>query len=243
MQTMQDKDLDQLFHDAFADAEIVPTKDLWGTIEQEIKPKKSKGLPLYWMAAAMVLIAVSTGLLLNKQDKIQLHGKTDITKYDVKPRVSVKNESYQQPIIQETKRLVLNNEEKNTKAARLINNKPIIKSIVTKYPEPLMAQTGEKTEFIKKDVVVSIEKFHENAEMVLTGLQNQTIADNAINENDQADHKTGIKNIGDLVNYVVGRVDKREDKLISFKNNEDDDGFTLASINIGSIKFNLHKRK
>lgn len=42
MQPIRDKDFDQLFKDAFADAEVAPYRDLWSSIESEITPKKKE---------------------------------------------------------------------------------------------------------------------------------------------------------------------------------------------------------
>ena len=61
-----------------------------------------------------------------------------------------------------------------------------------------------------------------------------------MNENDMAD-KRGIRNMGDLINFVVDKVDKREDKLIRF--DTDDDNSSLIGINIGMIKFSKKKHK
>lgn len=60
-------------------------------------------------------------------------------------------------------------------------------------------------------------------------------------ENEQPDEHKGIRNVGDLVNYVVKKVDKRGEKFLQFKT--DDDNSSLIAINIGILKFNKKKRK
>lgn len=60
--------------------------------------------------------------------------------------------------------------------------------------------------------------------------------DEVVNDNEQSEKK-GIRNVGDLINYVVDKVDKREDKILKFKT-DDDDNSSLIGINIGMIKFN-----
>ena len=47
--------------------------------------------------------------------------------------------------------------------------------------------------------------------------------------------------MGDLINFVVDKVDKREDKLIRF--DTDDDNSSLIGINIGMIRFSKKKHK
>ena len=60
-------------------------------------------------------------------------------------------------------------------------------------------------------------------------------------ENEQPDEHKGIRNVGDLVNYVVKKVDKRGEKFLQFKT--EDDNSSLIAINIGILKFNKKKRK
>lgn len=51
-----------------------------------------------------------------------------------------------------------------------------------------------------------------------------------------------IRNAGDLVNFVVDKLDKREQKLVEF-NTDDDDNSSLVAINIGPFRFNSKKNK
>ena len=60
--------------------------------------------------------------------------------------------------------------------------------------------------------------------------------------NDKKTESRGIRNVGDLVNYVVDKVDKREEKFIQFKTDNDDNS-SLIGLNIGMFKFNQRKHK
>ena len=71
MQPIQDKDFDKLFKNAFEDAEIVPSRDLWSSIESEIEPKKKRIIPIYWLSAAAVLLIVTVGILVYQQQEVQ----------------------------------------------------------------------------------------------------------------------------------------------------------------------------
>lgn len=82
MQPIRDKDFDQLFKDAFADAEVTPSRDLWSNIESEIAPKKKRIIPVYWLSAAAVLLIATLGILVYQQQDTtkggkQLAGNTD----------------------------------------------------------------------------------------------------------------------------------------------------------------------
>jgi len=50
-----------------------------------------------------------------------------------------------------------------------------------------------------------------------------------------------IRSIGDVVNLVMAKVDKREDKLIQFTDSDDGDESNVTGINLGII--NLKKEK
>lgn len=52
--------------------------------------------------------------------------------------------------------------------------------------------------------------------------------------------KHGIRSFGDLINVVVAKVDKREDKIIEFSNTDDDEA-TITGINLGIVKVKKDK--
>jgi hypothetical protein len=47
--------------------------------------------------------------------------------------------------------------------------------------------------------------------------------------------KRRIRSLGDLINVVVSKVDKRKDKIIEFSNTDDDEA-TITGVNLGIIK-------
>jgi hypothetical protein len=51
-----------------------------------------------------------------------------------------------------------------------------------------------------------------------------------------------IRNAGDLVNFVVDKIDRREQKIVAF-NTDDDDNSSLVALNIGPFRFNSKKHK
>ena len=72
MQPIQDKELDQLFKNKFAEAEMLPSRDLWSSnLVVSPKVKKKKQFSFIWMAAASMAV-VFTFSLFNKQEKLKL---------------------------------------------------------------------------------------------------------------------------------------------------------------------------
>jgi hypothetical protein len=59
-----------------------------------------------------------------------------------------------------------------------------------------------------------------------------------IEENELRGQKK-IRSIGSLVNFVIAKVDKREDKLIEFK--DSDEGSEVSGINLGLVKIKSKK--
>ena len=57
-------------------------------------------------------------------------------------------------------------------------------------------------------------------------------------EPQKTEHKK-IRSIGGLVNFVIARVDKRDDKIIEFK--EGAEGSEVSGINLGLVKFKSRK--
>lgn len=52
--------------------------------------------------------------------------------------------------------------------------------------------------------------------------------------------KHGLNSIGDLINVVVAKVDKRQDKVIEFSNTDDDES-TITGLNLGIVKVKKDK--
>ena len=51
-----------------------------------------------------------------------------------------------------------------------------------------------------------------------------------------------FRSFGGLINAVVGKIDKRKDKVIEFNDDDDDDdGATVTGVNLGIIKIKKEK--
>jgi len=240
MQHMQDKEFDQLMRQKFEDAFIEPSTDLWKGIEQKIEPKRKRVLPFYYAAAAAVGMALTVGLLFHKTEKVQLH-LPELTAGKVKTDPA------------ENKNAVIAVEPVKTldkvKELRVAELSPVRKKTQSVEKNTLVMQPLEKIAHLDhKDIRIKLEKadlpkasFETQEEPVLANVADASAGkDEVINENDHAERK-GIRNVGDLINYVVDKVDKREEKFLQFKT--EDDNSSLIGVNIGMIKFNRKKQK
>nr|WP_068890084.1 hypothetical protein [Pedobacter panaciterrae] len=237
---MQDKEFDRLFRDKFEGAEIQPSADLWNSISEELSPKPKRTLPIYWMAAAVAVIAVTIGLLIPKTEKIRLQATvlassdvmTDtvvaVAKNPTKLNdvISSKTDKVESTPLIIAPRIKLSSREKELAALQpnRITDRP-----VNKQPEVVreLAKAEPKEETHKEEVMMA------KADIPVENTGGATEPEHQGNK--------GIRNMGDLVNFVVNKVDKREKKIIQF--DTDDDNSSLVSINIGFIKFNKKSDK
>lgn len=250
MQNIPDKDLDQLFKDKLADAGVDPPASLWANIEQQIEPKRRRPLPLYWMAAAMAFLAISAGLLFNSEDKIQLHGNSDVVTTAVKPSQELKEVPATEPVVASEKGAeeVVERAEEVRKAEQPVSRRQSKNVLIAMQPSAPKVHlkhtnTTKKEELKVAEMEIEVTPLPPAAALLAQVNPSPTVTEEAIA--DQAvieqvgvsNEKNGINNIGDLVNLLVEKVDKREKKFLQFKS-DDDDNSSLVAINIGIIKFN-----
>lgn len=263
---MQDKELDDLFRNKFEEAEMAPSGDLWAGIAQglDVKPKR-RVLPVYWMAAAVAVVALTIGLLFsNTDEKPGVPAKLVIAK-----AVEQKLETPAEKVVvagaeqtavadhvtaQAEKDVVVpgksNAATTGTFAADKVEKNALVamreanskKDLVVMQPSGLNTHP-ENTSIAVVQQKVNLPKAAETPieEIVLASKNDSPVVrDEVSNDNEEASGK-GIRNMGDLVNYVVDKLDKREEKVLQFKT--EDDNSSLVALNIGVFKFNQKKHK
>lgn len=250
MQPIRDKDFDQLFKDAFADAEVTPSRDLWSNIESEIIPKKKRIIPIYWLSAAAVLLIATIGILLYQQENNTNEGKQLANNTIEKPKPAVETPVVkdQPPVVVEPVKDVapIPVEAKQARAiakTKVKQDKPALKQPRIITPPEMQKQETivAKVEEPKKDIRTKIEEaiLQPKEETVIVANSTAIKTDDPVNENEQ--NNKGIRNVGDVVNLIVNKMDKRKDKLIQFRT--DDDDSSLSSINIGPFKIGKRNKK
>ena len=248
MQHMPDKEFDNLFRDKFKDAEIEPSANLWANIESELEPKRKRVFPIYWMAAASVAVAITAMLVFQKEDVIELKGKTEMANVvapitTVPETTSVTETTTVDATTAQvgkanfaalkTSSKTINGAENTTAKNNSTNNQDALQ------PKEEFAHLPiKKADPIAIDVAPIKDAVVENPTVIA---YQPTSKDNIVsttdNEIDNTTERKGIRNVGDLVNFVVDKVDKRDKKILKFKTDEDDES-SLIGINIGFLKLN-----
>ncbi len=251
MQPIRDKDFDQLLKDAFADAEVTPSRDLWSNIESEITPKKKRIVPIYWLSAAAMLLIATIGILIYQQQNDTTEGKQLANNSIEKPKQAV-----EAPVVKDQLPAVVKPVKDvapilpvEVKPARAIAKtkvkqdvvKPVEKQRMETAPEMQKQETMiAQVESPKNDIKAQIDAAilsQPKVDIVTASNPTTVKTDEPINDNEQ---NKGIRNMGDVINIIVNKVDKRKDKLIQFRT--DDDDSSLSSINIGPFKIGKRKK-
>ena len=250
MQHMPDKEFDNLFRDKFTDAEIIPSGNLWANIEKALEPKKKRNLPIYWIAAASIAILITTMLVFQEKKVIQLHGTAEIVnlmpKTSISPVVvaSVSDQPHQ--TVQVAAKTSIPSLEQNKLANDPTDDK--VESFSEENPLALQPSSNNSRLPIKQQDpkpidVLPVKEAQIESQMVSAQLllSDKVEPNNEINESGNEERK-GIRNVGDIVNYVVEKVDKRDKKLLRFKT-DDDDNSSIIGINIGFLRLNKKTNK
>lgn len=245
MQHMPDKDFDKLFKDSFMDAEIEPSADLWGNIAEQLEPKKKRSFPVLWMAAASVAVVASVMLFMQNDDKVKLYGTSaeiaavNLPEVTQTVPVAVEEEvtTVTNPILSDaavsTRRSVKTTLAKNA-VAKIDDSQE--KSFIAMQPSENNEHLPIKRGDVKPlDVTPTVSNATDNQTMYAIADTKPVDYFEPIEENDNS--KKGIRNVGDLINYVVDKVDKRDKKIIKF-DTDDDDNSSIIGLNIGFLKLN-----
>jgi len=241
---MSDKEFDKLFRDKFASLEMEPSAAVWSGIAEQLDgdKKKKKPFPVFWMAAAGLVAVISAALLfMPSAEPIKLYGRADADKDNIEKAV------VPAPVVQETQQITSPAAAKNKpvsfveKTDMKAGDKQVASLLPAedkKVKEPVTATTAQNA---KDPVIESYEVEYAKASetsvrhtpeaglMLASAESGEDTAELAVHQ------RTRIKSVGDLVNFVVGKVDKRKDKVIEFS--ENDEGSVVSGLNLGLVQF------
>ncbi len=247
---MLDKDFDAFFKSSLEDYEITPTADSWTKISEQINSKSRKSFPVFWMAAASIVIVLGfgIGLFTKPTEVIKLHPdkETEMIANLVKEqKTSVNNSETETEIVVDpvkksvTTTTVGDNLAKDKIAVgtvanneRTVADEPLTAEIVAvKSPKALRPKLVAE-QLLTAEEIINLKK---NEAIMLDDNQHTFIASAADKPNPAKKNK--ISSMGDLVNFVVAKVDKRDDKIITMSKTDESDN-EITGINLGLFKFN-----
>ena len=242
--------IDQLFSSKFENFEAGPSAGTWGGIARQLNEGKRKStLSPYLSIAASLLIMLAAGIYFMPQTKPGAKKRVQNVAAKnnmpgnaiIAPVVAIKKEVTQRP----EKSIAANRVKAHTKKAGYIpdkynkmplakitesepteqlaqaspGNKDILAAVVPDAQVPLITKTeiSDELPFITKPVI-----------LVTTPEDSRAVVSVPVK-------KHRIHSLGDLINAVVSKVDKRKDKIIEFTNTDDDES-TITGLNLGLIR-------
>jgi hypothetical protein len=244
---MQDNELDDLFRSKLGGMEIEPSAHVWDNIAAEIGSKKKSIAPVLRIAATiLILLAAGTWFWSDEPAKVQQ--QTVARQKPAKVTTSAPDATSTMPKAADVVPVENNDQMTKAPASKLAAHK------ATHRPEPVMTSANERTSPIKEvaeqPLLVAAESKPALQAVVPDGqIAIRTIDTTpaairplaiapvmAANKPAQTPKKRhGIHSLGDLINVVVAKVDKREDKLIEFTETDDEDS-NITGLNLGIIR-------
>ncbi|MFC5284943.1 hypothetical protein ACFSSE_05480 [Pedobacter alpinus] len=247
---MLDKDFDQIFKSSFEDLEIAPAADSWSKITKELDKKGTKKFPIFWMAAASVIVVlgIGVGLYIKPTELIKLTTNknkmmADLAKEQPTPTTATEDLTVTDDVLVNPEKVAtkqvasVNN---NTSNQEITENQENIAVDATIAPESnvLIAETNTIKPLRAKSVTEQIIEDEKNIETINRPiLTAQSIASvNNIENATNTNRKIKIPTVGDVVNFVVAKVDKRDEKIIRVSKTEESDN-EITGINLGLFRF------
>jgi len=259
---MSDKDFDQLFSSKLADMEMEPSANVWNNITSELDGKKDKkaGIPFMRIAATIIVI-MGVGLFFLRPEHVvtNLHGQAvtiePVTSASTNTPATQSQSVTNEPVIEEpansVEAVVKHRTGVETSSATIAKIGSSVKSpidtvgrsqnVITVPNQTTVNTSTQVIAVTQQPVTQTPDAKGSNLPVKANGLepvknQNPIIAANPVTKTtEQVKRKRGIHSLGDLLNVVIAKVDKREDKLIEFTNNSDDDSFNVTGVNLGLV--------
>ena len=242
---MQDKEFDDLFRSKLDNFETEPSVQVWTNIDAELDGnERKKRFFAVLRIAASIIVLVTAGLLfipkkgnVNSIHHAKNYAKNQAAPIAVKPTEKAAKDDRTvdiQALVNHIARLhhvkkikiAAAQKDPNVQVIAKVDEQPVLASISQK-PDVVTQPATEMLLTVKNPNTDEIAQLKSNPVSLQAPAAKQVIL---------PVKKHGIHNMGDLVNLVIAKVDKRKDKVIEFTDTDDDES-TITGIHIGGIKF------
>jgi hypothetical protein len=252
---MQDKDFDKVFSSKFEDFETEPSPMVWRKIADQLEGKKGKrSWGLYLSIAAGIVAVLTAGLLfMEKQTKPeQHHNYANLPHHDVAKSTgqTATTSIVQSPVMvarTSTKKVSSNSNHRHRILSTINKNAALVAKVdyivkdeqpeKTNKPSVIQVIAPVTTTVKVKPVMPDLQLTPKNSDVASTLVEKPVVMASADKEPAESERKHRIHNLGGLINALVAKVDKREDKLIEFSDSDDDNAESrVTGVNLGLIK-------
>ncbi|MCO4292470.1 hypothetical protein NF867_06330 [Solitalea sp. MAHUQ-68] len=236
MSQLSDKDFDKLFSEAFENFNEEPSAKVWFSVENDLERQRLAGrkirLAQWSIAASVVLCLVAGALFLTNKQQLKGDSIVSVGNNDPNPDKEIKSRAViiQSPKAQSAQPAEPGTETKEQKTAPVRKKTPAknkVKADVEMSDTRLAQVSNTEPSFIQAKNSTGAIPSDQCIPVVEPKLLHQAL----IASNDATD-EGGIPTIGDALNYIAAKVDKRDKKFLAI--NKKSSSFSL---NLGVIKF------
>lgn len=233
MQNRSDNTFDKLLKAKFENFRSEPSPELWEQISKQLdqKPKSSR-LPFVWLTAACLLIVGAYVVWFSTPNAVNPEPQV------VKNRIPSTPVEQLQPASQS---IVPSIAASPSKKVVLAVQRPQVNQ------EPSIVSKELVTELAFNSVENPISTIQDQSEAIATISETPVLANVEPEKSETEEHfeqeypsKHRSRGLGRLVNFVVGQVDGRADKLIEVSE-DPGEGLRITGLNIGLIKMKNKK--
>ncbi|WP_256011323.1 hypothetical protein [Desertivirga xinjiangensis] len=243
MQGMSDDNFDKLFKDKFSAFEGEPSGAVWKQINSKLQGKNDRKFPLFWIAAASIVAVLFAFLwLIPSKEPVKLYGAKKPSVEAQAPVVLEEKLSaglYREPVKPSGDYKVISQPGK--KRVQVTAKIPVRNRVGPDYKEGSTLEDNESGDILTVTVGLPTEagSLRETsiASADLLVLRDTSVTAPAVEE---PRSKQKIKTVGDLVNFVVSKVDKRKNKIIEFS--KEDEGDVVSGLNLGVLQYKTQNR-
>jgi hypothetical protein len=265
MHPISDKELDKLFQQRFEDLQVEPSNEVWEKISNSLDKKKptEKTFPIFWMAAASIVVVLSAGLWFTRSDEKLIDQDRPVIVQEENRVIEqdAVSESFNNTSEEESVPVLISKSLEIKVANDLPKAETILVNEVVKVIPEIKAPEEQSEEVIASNVIkrpiviqpkqpVKVPGRYSGDQSALDLSQpdlsraelSASISAQDRNSADEFNSNTKnrkVRGVGGLVNFVISQVDKREDKLIEFT--ESDEGTEVSGINLGLLKIKSKK--
>jgi hypothetical protein len=233
--------------------EMEPSAAVWNNIKAEVSGKEvsdsKRSIVPFLQIAAGVIVLVSVALILRPQtEKVALHGDyTASVVTGVRPSVITPQttDMLQNVQVQDVVQTIAGSRQKNS--GGVYHQSQISTQEIDTTQKKLIAnvdadipnnQTAQQQIAIMQPYIPSEKSFtsiSSGADHIKPIKALAVINPPALKDNNKTAKKK-IRNLGDLLNVMIAKVDKRDKKIIEFNDEDDDDTLNPTHINLGLIQ-------
>jgi len=230
MNNTMEKTFDKVFKDKLGEVSVAPSPQVWENISASLDPKQHKKRVIYpWLGLAASVLLVSLGAWwFFPMNQAQV-GAVKVVNVQQMPTRTIDPELISQENLPK-------NEVAHIAKPLVVNKVAQLQQDLALPPSSVNTVDPKPSATIIQPEQQQVAVLNESPSQPVTILKTpQETALNSAQPSAKKHAKKRIRSLSDLVNFVVAKVDNREEKIL--ETSTDEAILSLTSLNVGPLKF------